>query len=230
MKYCILLPLFLVLGACGDVRVEPPKGPAPTIEQLTVEKADADRKADAAIKTSADATKAAQDAKANERAALALAAKYHTDADAFAKEASDLRTAEIAHAIRIASVWTTLAGLLACVAGVFLCVRFPLNKTPWAVFISGGIVLGLGLFGIMAAPHWILAAWISGAAAIAAAVVGGIYLAHKKGHEADTVQASVAGIEAAAKSALASLWDKTQEEAKSDPALVAALQKAGIKF
>ena len=154
--FIIACSLFLV--GCSLVP-QPSPVIADQIKAATAAKVEAEHKADAAIKTSADARRAESSAREEARAALALAAEKTGEADRLGKEAVSLRNAEIADKITIYSWIMIGVGVITGAVGAFIGVRFQ-SKTGMVVALCGGIAVGTGIVGLFLAPHWLLVAWV----------------------------------------------------------------------
>lgn len=157
MKYLLLICSIFLVG-CSIVR-EAPADVADQLKAATYAKVEAEHKADAAIHTSADARKAESQAREEARAALALAAEKTGEADRLGKEAVRLRNSEVAEKITLYSWILIGVGLITGAVGAFIGVRFQ-SKTGLVVALCGGIVSGVGLVGLLVAPHWLLVAWV----------------------------------------------------------------------
>jgi hypothetical protein len=157
MKYILSLG-FMFLASCAIV----PQPGAALVDQIktaTAAKAEAERTADSAIKTSADARKAESLAREEASAALALAAEKTGEADRLGREAVALRSGEISERITIYSWIMIGVGVITGVVGAFIGIRFQ-SKSGLTVALCGGIAVGAGIVGLFMAPHWLLVAWV----------------------------------------------------------------------
>lgn len=213
MKYLLFVVMFALVG-CGDlIRVDPPnkdKAPPKTLEESIQQTEEANARADAAIKTSADAKSEAVKARQEAKAAYAVGDAATKRADGFEKEAKKIHEEEVATKIFVASWWTFAIGALTTLVGIFLCVRFP-SKTSLAIAVSGAGVACLGLVGVWLAPHWMMVAWVSGAALLIGLAGGMAFLLH--GHQ----------------TAVRDVWNMSEDDIRKNPRLVKLLGKAGVK-
>jgi hypothetical protein len=176
----------LGLTGCFGPRIElPPPSKEDTksrIELLTQEKEAATQMADDLIKTSQQAKDEITKQRRDIAAAQELIAEKEGRIKSLTRLQEELRNQEIASEIRKISWYTVATGAALLVFGVLLMIfgNSPAGavimaatggKTAIYAIAGGAVVLGLGLFGLWAAPHWIWGAWIAGAA-VAAAVAG----------------------------------------------------------
>lgn len=172
MRHLAIAIVALCLTGCGLVEVREPEAVATLrqeVEAATSARAHAERQADAAVKTSAEAREAAAKARQEAEAARALADEKDGQVRRLDRLADQLRNQEVAGGIRRASWWAIAAGGLALVAGIVLAVWL---QAPFALRVAacGGAVIAVGLVGLWLAPHWLWVAWLAGGIAIAAAL------------------------------------------------------------
>jgi hypothetical protein len=188
MRYFLITSL-LFLAGCGNIelpRIDPGAGKVDTIksevESLTKERDDAKAKQSELIKTSKQALDAAAAAERRAQAADEVAREARAQAKGFRDDADRLRNQEIADKIRFWSWLTAITGAAVTIFGVLLMVFGGSPAGAAVMAVTGGrtakvaitfgvCILGLGLFGLWAAPHWIWGAWIAGAC-IAATIAG----------------------------------------------------------
>jgi hypothetical protein len=169
---CAMIVLFL--SSCLG---RTPETTGKTIEQVIAEKVEAEKQRDQAINTSADAKKAAAQARQDAAAAQAVADEKGLEAKRLDKIAKDLQTKEIAAGITRASWWLSGSGVVALAVGVFLFLRLG-GKTAISIAVSGAAALGLGIVGLLIAPYWIAWAWGVAIVALLALIGGVVYLLH----------------------------------------------------
>lgn len=181
-----LHPLALIIGtlvifaltSCSFRLPHPaPDAPVKTIEQVIAEKTAVEQQRDQAITTSAQAKQAAAQARKDAESAKAYAEEKDQEAKRLDAIAKELRNQEIAAGITRTSWWMAGSGIVALALGIFLVLRFG-GKTALAITIAGAGAFGLGLIGLLIAPHWIAWAWGIAIAVILSIIAGITYLLH----------------------------------------------------
>ncbi len=208
---CVAMMLAALCG-CGDVAR--PGAAVPTTSDSRLSdaikaKAAADARAAEAIKTSQEATDAAQSARQDAAAARALADEKDGQAKALESTARALRSQEIASRLATYAWWLVGIGALSGLAGLAMMLYLP-GKVAMIVATLGAAVTALGLLGLWLAPWWLTIAWVAGAVVAVCTVLGLLWAIHEHSQGLHT------------------LWDKTQDEAKVDPRLAKLLRKAGV--
>jgi hypothetical protein len=205
----ILITAACLLGCPSPRPPEPPPEPGTELAAAVRAKVEAERLAAVAVRTSRDATAAAQDARQDAAAARALADEKDGQAKALEATARTLRSQEIASRLSTYAWWLVGIGALSGLAGLAMMLYLP-GKVALAVATLGGSVAALGLLGLWLAPWWLTIAWVAGAVVAVAAIGGLLWAVHEHSQ------------------GLHSLWDKTQDEAAKDPRLAKLLRKAGV--